>query len=109
MQDDALGDLLQPRHHPQRRCLAAPGRADEHDELAVLDRKRQVDDRARPVRVGLADVLEAQTCHYGLNSRIAGSNRSLKSKSAWFSHALPEAGSRGLQPLPGTPVQVASQ
>ena len=46
---------------------------------------------------------------HGLNSRIAGSNRSLKSKSAWFSHALPEAGSRGLQPLPGTPVQVASQ
>ncbi len=33
----ALGDLLEAGDHPQRRRLAAPGRPDEHHELAVGD------------------------------------------------------------------------
>ena len=44
-----------------------------------------------------------------LSSRIAGSARPRKSNRAWFSHALPCAGSRDVHPLPGTAVQVASQ
>ena len=35
--DRAAVDLLQPREHPQRRRLARPGRADEHQQLAVGD------------------------------------------------------------------------
>ena len=34
-----VGDLLEPRDHPQRRRLAASRRADQDDELAVLDRR----------------------------------------------------------------------
>ena len=33
--DVAGGDLFQPRDHPQRRALAAAGRADQHDEFVV--------------------------------------------------------------------------
>src|SRR5262249_32428220 len=44
--DDALADanrpardLLQPRHHAQRRALAAARRPDEHDEFLIFDPK----------------------------------------------------------------------
>ena len=37
----AAADFLEPRNHPQRRRLAASGRADQDDELTFLD--RQVD------------------------------------------------------------------
>ena len=35
--DLAAGDLLQPGDHAQQGRLAAAGRADQHDELAVGD------------------------------------------------------------------------
>ncbi len=35
--DDAVADVLEAGDHAQRRRLAAPGRADEHHELAVHD------------------------------------------------------------------------
>jgi hypothetical protein len=35
--DLAAGDLLEPGDHAQQRGLAAARRADQHDELAVLD------------------------------------------------------------------------
>ena len=35
--DDAVADVLEAGDHPQRGRLAAPGRADEHHELAVGD------------------------------------------------------------------------
>ena len=35
--DLAAGHRLEPGDHPQDRALAAAGRADEHDELAVAD------------------------------------------------------------------------
>ena len=38
--DVALGDRLEPRDHAQRRRLAAARRADQHDELLVLDLER---------------------------------------------------------------------
>ena len=37
MKSSPRGDLLQPGDHPQQRGLAAAGRADEDDELAVGD------------------------------------------------------------------------
>ena len=59
----AVGDLLEPGDHPQRGRLAAAGRPDEDDELAVLDLEAEVGDRARTVRIGLADVREGDGCH----------------------------------------------
>ena len=54
----ALADLLETGDHAKRRRLAAAGRADEHHELAVLDRQVERVDRARSVGVDLRDVLE---------------------------------------------------
>ena len=45
----ALGDLLEPRDHPQCRRLPAPGGPDEDDELAVADLEVELGDRARAV------------------------------------------------------------
>jgi hypothetical protein len=45
----------------------------------------------------------------GANSAAAGSRRLLKSNTAWFSHASPDDGSAGSQPLPATAVQAGSQ
>jgi hypothetical protein len=61
----AARDVLQAGDHPQRRRLAAAGRADEDDELAVGDLEVQVDDRARAVGIGLLDVRERDGCHRG--------------------------------------------
>lgn len=35
--DDAGVDVLEPREHPERGGLSAAGRADQDEELAVLD------------------------------------------------------------------------
>ena len=59
----AVGHLLEPRHHPQRGRLAAARRADEDDELPVLDLEVEIDDGARAVRIGLADVREGDGRH----------------------------------------------
>ena len=56
--DRAAGDLLQPGDRPQRGGLAAPGRADEHHELAVLDVKAQVVNGLDAARVRLFHVIE---------------------------------------------------
>ena len=70
MVDDGLADLehafrdvLETGHHPQRRRLSAPGRADEHHELAVLDPEIEVVDGARPVGIDLADAFERYAGH----------------------------------------------
>ena len=50
--DFAGGRVLEAGDHAQRRGLAAAGRADEHHELAVLDRAREVvdgDHRSEPL------------------------------------------------------------
>ena len=43
--DRAVRDALEPGDHPERGRLAAPGRPDEHEELAVCDVEREVLDR----------------------------------------------------------------
>ena len=53
----AGGDLLQPGDHAQQGGLAAAGRADEDDQLAVLDGERDVADGLDPAE-GFGDVLE---------------------------------------------------
>jgi hypothetical protein len=61
--DLAAGDVLEPGDHPQRGRLAAAGRADQDDELAVGDLEVQVGDSLRPVRVDLRDLFESDLCH----------------------------------------------
>jgi hypothetical protein len=55
-QDLPGGDLLEPADHPQRRRLAAARRAQQGDELAVLDLGVEVDHRADVAVERLADV-----------------------------------------------------
>ena len=60
--DLARGDVLEPGDHAQQRRLAAAGRADEDDELAVLDVDRDaVQDRRRAE--GLAHVADLDARH----------------------------------------------
>ena len=90
-------DLLEPRDHAQRRRLAAAGRADEHHQLAVLDREIEVEDRLRAVVVDLLDVDELDLRHRrrlayssvsarrpirGAGTRTARSGRSSRSASS---------------------------
>ena len=57
--DRAVGDLLEPGDHAQGRRLAAPGRPDEHEELAVLDLEGQVLHGVEAVVVDLVDFVRA--------------------------------------------------
>ncbi len=62
--DRAVGDRLESRDHPKRGGLAAPRRADQDDELPVLDRQVQIRDRGRsPRRVDLRNVVEHDLRH----------------------------------------------
>ncbi len=47
-EDVALGRVLVPADHAQRRRLAAPGRAEQDDVLAVVDVQVDVLDGERP-------------------------------------------------------------
>ena len=55
--------LLEPSDHAQRGRLAAPGRPDEHEELAVVDVERQVEDGLDAVVVDLVDFVERDVSH----------------------------------------------
>ena len=55
--DDAVADVLEPGDHAERRRLAAPGRADEHHELAVGDVEIEPVDGSCAVAELLRDVL----------------------------------------------------
>ena len=61
-QDPPLGHVLEPGEHPQRRRLAAAGRADEHEQLALGDLEREVVDGDRAVEA-LRHVVEADPGH----------------------------------------------
>ncbi len=51
----ALGGVLEAGDHPQRRGLAASGRAEERVELAVMDGEVEVVDRHHVISDPLAD------------------------------------------------------
>ena len=59
----AVGDVLEPGDHAQRGRLAAARRADEHEELAVVDVERQVEDGLDAVVVDLVDFVERDVSH----------------------------------------------
>jgi hypothetical protein len=61
----ALGDVLQPGDHPQRRRLPAARRADEDHELRVADLQVHVLDGLEAVRIALDDVVELDLGHDG--------------------------------------------
>src|SRR5207253_10208943 len=61
--DLAVGDLLEPGDHPERRRLAAPRRADEDDELALRDLEVEIVDRQRAAAVLLRNVAEPDRGH----------------------------------------------
>ncbi len=54
---------LETCEHPERRGLAAAGRPEHAEELAVLDGEVETLDRDRAVRIGLADVPEHDLRH----------------------------------------------
>ncbi len=68
-EDPAARDLLEAGEHPERRRLAAAGRPDEHEELAVLDLDHEIVDRARLVEL-LRNVVERDGCHQGRASEV---------------------------------------
>ena len=49
---------LEPGNQPEHRALAAAGRADEHQQLAVADLERQIAHRDTAVREDFGDALE---------------------------------------------------
>ena len=66
--DLAAGDVLEPGDHAQQGRLPAAGRADQDDELAILDVDRHaVDDLRRPE--GLADVPDLDARHVSFRPR----------------------------------------
>ena len=78
-EDLAVVDLLEPREHPQGRGLAAPGRADEDHELAVLDLEVDAGHRGL-VRAGIPALclLEADCCHDSYLPSPAGTCRTIR-------------------------------
>ena len=63
-EDAALVDLFQAGQHAQSRGLTAARRANEHQELAVLNVKIQIIHRGLIVaRVDTSDVVEYDFCH----------------------------------------------
>ncbi len=63
----AAADLLEPRDHPQCRRLPASRRADEDQELAVVDRQAEILDRLIACPIGLADLVQHDLGHYRLS------------------------------------------
>ena len=80
--DDALGDVLEPGEHSQRRGLAGAGRADQDHELSVRDREVHVRDRLYAVGVALGHVFENYARHAGPFLRATGRARRLRRTAA---------------------------
>jgi hypothetical protein len=59
-----------PGDGPQRSGLAAPGRADQHHELAVLDVQAQVVNSPDAAWVGLFYALKNYLCHLGISHAV---------------------------------------
>jgi hypothetical protein len=61
--DRPLGDRLEPGDHAQKRGLAAAGRADEHEEFAVVDVDRHRVDGALGAGIDLGNLVDMQPGH----------------------------------------------
>ena len=96
--DLALGDLLEPGDHPQRRRLAAARGPDEDHELAVGDLEIELVDGARAVAVDLADALERHSAPSLSRSSIVGSEACAERPASGEQDAL--AGGRRLIEVP---------
>src|SRR5215211_486376 len=83
--EDALGDVLEPRHHPERGRLAASRWADQDHELAVGDLEVHVVHGPGSVGIDLRYVLKGDLGHRSAPSpslrlpRVSSINRSLTS------------------------------
>src|SRR5690606_17562218 len=95
--EPTVGDLLEPGDHAQRGGLAAPRRADEDDELAVLDLHVEVLDGLRAVRVPLPDPVEHDPGHRRLLAEVACVRLIMRRSSASCK------GSPPADPVPRTP------
>src|SRR5262249_52965402 len=86
VQEAAIEIDLPPRNffqagdHPERGGLAASGRAQENDELAVVDGKRHLLDRRHRVEI-LAEVLQEQLAQRVFSSVVAGNTGALGARS----------------------------
>ena len=89
--EDAARDLLEPRDQAEHRRLAAPGWADRHEQLAVRDVERDVDERLGPAGVRLADVLEDDARHQSKKCSAArsGSTRVMMGSAAKWRWTAP--------------------
>src|SRR4029077_8789460 len=54
---------LEPRDEPEERRLPAPRGPDDHDQLAVADRERAIDQPVRAAGIELVDVVERDALH----------------------------------------------
>ena len=59
----ALGNLLQPGNHTQRRALAAARRPHEHEKLVVKDLQIQVANDVGVVAISLGHMVKSHVCH----------------------------------------------
>ena len=78
----AFADVLEPRDHAKRRRLPAPGRTDEHHELAVCDLQVHAGHRPRPVGIDLAHSLEGHSSHGELPATLQDGHRIVTSTGA---------------------------
>src|SRR5262249_35091200 len=72
-QDAAVGEVVEPGEHPERRRLPAARGTDEHEELAVGDVDGELVDGGR-VSEALGDVVERDRGHQSSSSGMAGRN-----------------------------------
>src|SRR5207302_4575093 len=73
--DRARGGVLEPGDQAEHRRLAAAGWADEHHELGVVDRERQVGERLCPAGIHLVDVFELDPRHRRQSKKRSAASR----------------------------------
>ena len=81
------GDVLEPGDHAQQRRLAAAGRADEDDELAVADPQAHVvdgGDAAAKTFVRCSSSISAIASGQHRTARRAKSNTRLRQCGEWY-------------------------
>ncbi len=71
-EDSTRCDLLETRHHPQQRRLAAAGGPDEHHAFPVFDLEAEVVDGLGPVREDLHHMLKGDLSHNAASLPLKG-------------------------------------